>query len=248
VSTDKRAEVARLPAAGLPVRDVQRLKVGNRLIRDAAKEMKENTVTMRPGDCYVCDKPLTGSDPPRCRFCKAAVHPECYVSTRDRGEMCRLCWRDLHKPALKPQPTETPVPADMKTVTYQGKTYPCPLSPRFRRHDEAERERMDESGDIEYPVLLYRDTDLELDNCVMDGEGRLETAARTGAALKFEHRGGLTTDAAYKRAVALNDARRHDDPESIRQRRADRVERRGEARVRGLPRHGAGDRRRRGAG
>lgn len=124
----------------------------------------------------------------------------------------------------------------MKTIEYGGCFYLCPLSDRFRRHSADERERMDGSGDIEYPVLIYTDTTLEIDEnerCVLDGEGRLETAARTGRPVEFRDVGELTTDEAFERAKALNDARRHDDPESIRKRRAERIERVAEKRAEG---------------
>lgn len=107
----------------------------------------------------------------------------------------------------------------MKTLSLSGKQYTFPLSDRYRRHSADERERMDLSGDIEYPILLYKDTTLGLDDCVLDGEGRIETAIRAGSLVEFKHVGSMTTEEAYERSKALNDARRHDDHEAIQRRR-----------------------------
>lgn len=111
----------------------------------------------------------------------------------------------------------------MKTIELDGLVYYCPLSGRFRRHDAEERERMDECKAFRAPVLTYHDTTLKLDPCLVDGEGRVESSVRSGAGLRFEHLGDMTTDQAYELAKELNDARRHEDPESIRQRRQETV-------------------------
>lgn len=124
----------------------------------------------------------------------------------------------------------------MKTICVNGVVYHCPLSARFRRHTDAEREAMRETaaaGGIEYAVKLYYDTTLNLPNCILDGEGRAEIALSCGVRLPTVHVGELTTEQAYTRALGMNDARRHEDPEAIRQRRRERIERVAEKRREG---------------
>lgn len=117
----------------------------------------------------------------------------------------------------------------MKTVTYNGGTYPCPLSELFVRHTDDERETMRHytaavGNRVLVPVRLYHDTTLGKPNCVLDGEGRLEIAAELGLAkVPFVDEGKLTSEEAFERAKVFNDARRQDTPEAVRKRRIERV-------------------------
>jgi hypothetical protein len=117
----------------------------------------------------------------------------------------------------------------MKTITYDGVTYHCTLTDRFRRHTDAERDAMRESimadgVGVRHPIRVYRDTTLGLPNCVLDGEGRLEIVAACGyGGAPFHDEGELTTDEAYELAKVDNDHRRQDDPEAVRKRRVERV-------------------------
>ncbi len=117
----------------------------------------------------------------------------------------------------------------MKTVTFNGVIYTCTLSARFRRHTPEELARIREtacSEGIRTAVRLYRDTDLALDNCVLDGEGRLSVAADLGLPkVPFYYEPAMGTDAAFQSAKTLNDCRRHDDPETVRRRKVERIER-----------------------
>ena len=111
----------------------------------------------------------------------------------------------------------------MKTVVYQNVTYHCPFSERFVRHVGEELEWLDESDRFHYPVLIYRDATLDLDNCVLDGEGRLESALRTGAAIEFRHLGNLSHDEATRQADLIFYGRRHQSLETVRRKRQERV-------------------------
>jgi hypothetical protein len=124
-------------------------------------------------------------------------------------------------------------------ITYQGTVYTCPLSNHFRRHTDEEvadlRASIETDG-VEVPIRIYCDTTLGLPNCVLDGEGRLSAAVAVSAPpnrVPIQYVGQLTTDEAYRRAKILNDKRRHDDPEAVRRRRAERIERVVEARSEG---------------
>lgn len=114
----------------------------------------------------------------------------------------------------------------MKTITIDGATFTCTLSERFRRHtaDEIDvmRESIREHG-VREPVKIYHDTDLNLDGCVLDGEGRLGLSAELGLEPRSKHLGKLSTEAAYELAKVYNDARRQDDPQEVRKRRVKRV-------------------------
>jgi uncharacterized protein YerC len=115
---------------------------------------------------------------------------------------------------------------DVKTIEIAGRKFVCTLSDRFRRHSDDEREVMRESvrrfGVLNL-VRLYHDEELDDPNCVLDGEGRLEIAAEVGADVDTIHMGRLTREQAYELAKAFNDHRRHEDPETIRRRRLERV-------------------------
>jgi hypothetical protein len=119
----------------------------------------------------------------------------------------------------------------MKTIIFHGVTYTCTLSERFRRHTPDELDRIRESASeagICVAIRVYRDATLNLDNCILDGEGRLSTAAELGLArsrVPFYAEPPMTTEEAYAKAKTLNDCRRHDDAESISRRRAERIER-----------------------
>ena len=121
----------------------------------------------------------------------------------------------------------------MKVITYRGKEYACPFSEAIPRHTADERARMDENTEFVYPVLLYLDTDTGRNRCVLDGEGRLESAARTGAAVEFRHLGPMPTAAARELAERIENDRRHEKPEVIRRRREERLKRVAEARAEG---------------
>ena len=118
----------------------------------------------------------------------------------------------------------------MKTITYKGTVYSCPLTRHFRRHTPDEvaiiKESLREHGFLN-DIILYSDDDLDLDNCILDGEGRLESAADLGDELSFEagfeHLGEMPTADAYSLAKGYNDARRQDDPKEIRKRRVEKV-------------------------
>lgn len=129
---------------------------------------------------------------------------------------CSKCKKWRQRAEAKRQPAKE---EPMKTLVYAGVTYHCPLSPKYRRHNPGERERMASSGDIEYPVLIYRDKTLGLSNCILDGEGRLETAIENGNIIEFKKVREMTTEEAFERSKALNDARRHDDMAAIQKRR-----------------------------
>lgn len=139
---------------------------------------------------------------------------------------CSKCKQWQQRAEAKRQPAKE---EPMKMLVYAGVTYHCPLSPKYRRHNTGERERMASSGDIEYPVLIYRDKTLGLSNCILDGEGRLETAIENGNIIEFKKVREMTTEEAFERSKALNDARRHDDMAAIQKRR----ERVSEARAEG---------------
>lgn len=119
----------------------------------------------------------------------------------------------------------------MKVIEYNGRRYACTLTDRFRRHSAEEREVMRESlsapRGLLNPVRLYDDDDLEVSDCVLDGEGRLELCVELGLGLDwdthFVHMGRMGTEAAYELARSFNDARRQDDPQAVRRRRAERV-------------------------
>ena len=112
----------------------------------------------------------------------------------------------------------------IRIITIGGVAYHCTLTSHFRRHNQAEHERM-KAGAIklggihDYPVLLYTDETLNLENCVLDGEGRLETAAEMGIVPECKHVGQMTTARAKIKAEVYNDARRHEDEEAIAARR-----------------------------
>jgi hypothetical protein len=114
----------------------------------------------------------------------------------------------------------------MKVIEYRGTSYPCPLSGEFRRHNGEEREAMRKSVaevGVLQAVRLYRDAESG-EVSVLDGEGRLETAAELDADVPFVDDGEMSFAAAYQAARVLNDARRHDDRDAIR-RREERVKR-----------------------
>jgi len=105
-----------------------------------------------------------------------------------------------------------------------GVSYSCFLTKRFRRHNP--EELADISAGMKrfgwmphHPALLYRDTTENVENAVLDGEGRLETAIALEIPPVVLHLGDLTTEEAYSRAKVINDARRHDDEEAIAARR-----------------------------
>jgi hypothetical protein len=122
--------------------------------------------------------------------------------------------------------------APVKTIRFNNVTYTCALSEQFRRHTPEELSDM--RADIalclsvHVAVWVYKDVTLDLCNCVLDGEGRLTCAAAlAGEGVKvdvqFRDAGRLTTDDAFQLAKSLNDRRRHDDPEAIRRRKAERI-------------------------
>lgn len=124
----------------------------------------------------------------------------------------------------------------MKTIDYQGTTYKCPFSERFRRHTKDERLTLQSSVEqygIKNAIIVYTDAE-HGDDCILDGEGRL-TAITTKPNVKavFKHAGKMTTDAAYEQAKIYNDHRRQDDAESVAKRRSERIERVAEARAEG---------------
>ena len=119
-------------------------------------------------------------------------------------------------------------------VEFGGRRLHCPHADLIPRHTGEERGRLDENGGFAYPVLLYRDTTLGLDDCVLDGHGRLGSAARTGAAVEFKHLGDMTTEEARTLAEHLEDDRRHETLDVVRARRERRVKRVAELRAAGM--------------
>ena len=119
-------------------------------------------------------------------------------------------------------------------VEFGGRRFYCPHADLVPRHTGDERERLDENGGFVYPVLLYRDTTLGLDDCVLDGHGRLGSASRTGAAVEFKHLGDMTTEEARTLAEHLEDDRRHETQDVVRARRERRVRRVAELRAAGM--------------
>jgi len=111
-------------------------------------------------------------------------------------------------------------------VTHNGTDYPCPLSERFRRHTPEELDRLaasiEEQGVVN-PVLLFENADELGALSVLDGEGRLTAAERAGVSVPFRKLGYMSVEAAYSIALGLNDARRHDTPGAITQRRRERI-------------------------
>lgn len=126
----------------------------------------------------------------------------------------------------------------MKRITFNGRTYTCTLSGRFRPHTAEELDAIRASAGevgVRVPVRLYFDTDLGLADCVLDGEGRLTVAAELGlASMPTVDDGRMGTEAAYGAATVFNDARRQDDPEAVRRRRAARIARVAAARSQGM--------------
>jgi hypothetical protein len=118
-------------------------------------------------------------------------------------------------------------------IEFRGKRYHCPHADLIPRHTAEERDRLDDNGAFAYPVLLYRDADLDLDDCVLDGHGRLGSASRTGADVEFKHLGEMTTEEARALAEHIEDDRRHETAEAIRQRRQKRIRRVTELRAEG---------------
>lgn len=118
-------------------------------------------------------------------------------------------------------------------VEFGGRRFHCPHADLIPRHTGEERGRLDENGGFVYPVLLYRDTTLGLDDCVLDGHGRLGSAARTGAAVEFKHLGDMTTEEARTLAEHLEDDRRHETQDVVRARRERRIKRVVELRAEG---------------
>jgi hypothetical protein len=122
---------------------------------------------------------------------------------------------------------ETP----LHVLTFHGLKLACPFSDKFRRHTEAERSAMLASvkaSGIHESVKLYTDTTTGREDCLLDGEGRLTTAIELKLAfdaVRFEHFGELTTDAAYDIACDLNDSRRQDSPDEVERRKVERLER-----------------------
>lgn len=129
-------------------------------------------------------------------------------------------------------------PASYKTLTFAGKVYTFPFSTRFRRHNAAELERMGESVQrgIQAAIRVYHDTDLNLADCVLDGEGRMTLAILHNLPRErvpiYDH-GKLSHNDAYGIARTLNDDRRMDDAASIAIRRQERIEREAALRRRG---------------
>jgi hypothetical protein len=118
------------------------------------------------------------------------------------------------------------------TVTHRGTEYPCPLSERFRRHEPHELEAMAASireHGVLNAVLTFSNADELGAKSVLDGEGRLTAAAMADADVPMIDLGYMSVEKAYSIALGLNDARRHDKPGAISQRRRERV-----ALVRGL--------------
>lgn len=120
----------------------------------------------------------------------------------------------------------------VKKLVVNGTTYHLPLEDRYRRHTESERDDMakraeqrmaEDKPPIARPVIVYYDKTLQLPNCVLDGQGRLETAARLKLPKKQipveRHGKGLTTEEAYQESLTHNDARRHDDAGAVARRR-----------------------------
>lgn len=121
----------------------------------------------------------------------------------------------------------------MKVIVYNGTRYTCALSDRFRRHTTEELDairqtaaRPGKGGGIRVAIRVYTDTDLDLENCILDGEGRLSVATELGlppAKVPFYYEPEQGTESAYELAKTLNDCRRHDDPEAVRKRRLGQV-------------------------
>jgi hypothetical protein len=120
----------------------------------------------------------------------------------------------------------------LKTIVYRGITYTCPLSTRFRRHTDDELEAIRSTAKqygIRNAIRIYTDTTADpqghpIDNCVLDGEGRLTIASELNLEfVEMVHEELMTTEEAYELAKVDNDARRQDDPEEIRKRRVERV-------------------------
>lgn len=124
----------------------------------------------------------------------------------------------------------------MKTLTYKGTEYKFPFSEKFRRHTKSELAMMAESieaNGIKHPVLVYED-EQHGKNCVLDGEGRLTSAAGIkNAKVPFKKLGKMETADAYEEAKIYNDHRRQDDAESIAKRKEERIERVAKARGEG---------------
>ena len=98
----------------------------------------------------------------------------------------------------------TPPATPLVTITYRGVVFTCALSSRFRRHTADELEAIRSTAKvhgIRTPLRIYRDTTLELDNCVLDGEGRLTIAAELGLEkVVMLNEPSMTTEAAYELA------------------------------------------------
>ncbi len=121
----------------------------------------------------------------------------------------------------------------MKTIMYGGVKYSFPFSEHFRRHTPDELTRIRESleapgGKIQTALRSYFDTDLNVPNCILDGEGRMMVLSQLNVPknphLIYDH-GRLTTQQARDIAEILNDARRMDDFTAIEARRAERQQR-----------------------
>ena len=117
-----------------------------------------------------------------------------------------------------------------------GHVYHCPFSTLFPRHTQAERDWMVESlrkNGLNVKLVLYRDPDID-GICLLDGDGRMEAANRLGEfQLEIQDLGNMTRSEAYEQAIVYNDDRRQDDPENVKKRKEERLQRVAELRSEG---------------